>query len=301
MKRIMILLLALVLVLSLGACGKKEETTTTPEVKPDETVKEEAPATAAEPEKTSELKDGTYFAMDDAFADNGWKSAVTLKVEGGKIVAADWNGVNKKAGVDKKTFSKEGNYGMKEKGKAQAEWHEQAEKVEAYLVEMQDPTKIEYKDNEGHTDAISGVSIHVNDFFELAKKALDKGPIEMGSYKDGAHHAEAPEFVNGWKETVDLTVLNGHIVSAYWDGINEENPELTKKAASADGSYGMKEKGKAQAEWHEEAEKVEAYLLETQDPTKIEYKDDKGTTDAISGVTVGVKGFFELAKEALEK
>ena len=297
MKRMMVLLLALILVLALGACGSKEETPAPAPEKETATPTEEG----EKEEETGALKDGTYFAIDDAFAESGWKSAVTLKVEGGKIVSADWNGINVKAGVDKKTFSKDGNYGMKEKAKAQAEWHEQAEKVEAYLVEKQDPTAIEYTDNEGHTDAIAGVSVHVNDFFELAKKALDKGPIEVGPYKDGALHAEAKEFVNGWKETVDLTVMNGYIVSAYWDGISEENPELTKKAASADGSYGMKEKGNAQAEWHEQAQKAENYLIETQDPTKIEYKDDKGTTDAISGVSVGVKGFFELANEALGK
>lgn len=304
MKRILLLSLALVLVVALGACGTKEEAPApTPETEAEATeepAEEPAEETAEETEATEgALEDGTYFAMDDEFADSGWKTAVTLKVEGGKIVSADWNGVNVKAGLDKKAFSKEGLYGMKEKANAQAEWHEQAEKVEAYLLETQDPKQIEYKDNEGHTDAIAGVSIHVNEFFELAEKALANGPIEEGPYTNGALHAENKEFVNGWKETVDLTVLNGHIVGAYWDGISEEDAEVTKKAASEEGSYGMKEKGNAQAEWHEQAAKAEAYLLETQDPTKIEYKDEKGTTDAISGVSVGVKGFFELAKEAL--
>ncbi len=300
MKRIITLLLALILVLALGACGNKEEAPVAPapEVTPETEAEEEKPT---EPAEGGNFEDGTYFAMEDKFADSGWKSTVTLKVENGNIVSADWNAVNVKAGVDKKTFSKEGNYGMKEIGKAQAEWHEQAQEVEAYLIETQDPTAIEYSDDEGHTDAIASVSVHVSDFFELAKKALDNGPIEVGQYKDGAHHAEAKEFVNGWKETVDLTVLNGHIVSAYWDGINETDPELTKKAASVDGSYGMKEKGNAQTEWHEQAEIAEAYLLETQDPTKIEYKDDQGHTDAITGVSIGVNGFFDLAKEALEK
>lgn len=293
MKKILILLLALVMVISLAACQPKATEAPAPETKTEETseTKVEAPA--------GELQDGTYFAMADTFPDSGWKATVTLKVEGGKITAADWNGVNKNAGADKKSFSKDGKYGMKEKGKAQAEWHEQAEKVEAYLIETQDPAKIEYKDNEGHTDAISGVSIHVNEFFELAAKALAQGPVEMGPYKDGAYHAEAKEFTNGWKETVDLTVMNGKIVAANWDGISEENAEITKKMASADGSYGMKEKGKAQAEWHEQAAAAEAHLLEIQDPTKITYTDNEGHTDAISGVSIHVNGFFDLAKEAL--
>jgi hypothetical protein len=61
---------------------------------------------------------------------------------------------------------------MVEKGGAQAEWHEQAKAAEAYLLEVQDPTAIEYTDDEGHTDAISGVSIHVIEFFDLVEKAL---------------------------------------------------------------------------------------------------------------------------------
>ncbi|HZK10561.1 MAG TPA: FMN-binding protein [Clostridia bacterium] len=289
MKRIVVLLLAFVLILSLGACAGKEET---PEAV--------APEAEEQTEK-GDLADGIYFAMEDEFADSGWKSTVTLKVEGGEIVSADWNAVNILGGVDKKTFSKDGDYGMKEFGNAQSHWHEQAQEVEAYLVQTQDPTAIEYKDDEGHTDAIAGVSVHVNDFFELAKKALDKEPIELGQYEDGAYHAQAKEFVNGWKDTVDLTVLNGHILSVSWDGISEEDPEITKKTASADGSYGMKEEGNAQSHWHEQAQKAEAYLLETQDPRKIDYSDDQGHTDAISGVSIGVNGFFDLAKEALEK
>ncbi|MDK2933851.1 MAG: hypothetical protein PWP27_1661 [Clostridiales bacterium] len=90
---------------------------------------------------------------------------------------------------------------MKEKGGAQAEWHEQAEKAEAYLLKTQDPTKITYTDDEGHTDLISGATIHVKEFFDLAKKALDNGPVGRGQYKDGAYHAEEKDFnqKTGWK------------------------------------------------------------------------------------------------------
>lgn len=294
MKRIILLVLSLVLVLSLAACGEKSES---PEAEAEDKapeVSEEAPG-----QSTGDLEEGVYFAMAEDFGDSGWKSAVTLEVKDGKIVSADWNGVNIKAGLDKKSFSKEGLYGMKEFGGAEGDWHEEAEKAEAYLLETQDPTAIEIK-SDGTTDAISGVTIGVSDFFELAKKALAQGPVEVGAYEDGAYHAEASEFDNDWKATVDLTVLNGHIVNVYWDAINEEDPELRKKDVSAAGDYGMKEFGGAQGDWHEEAAKAEAHLLETQDPRAIELKDD-GTTDAISGVTIGIDEFLELVIEALEK
>ncbi|MFB1051099.1 FMN-binding protein [Paraliobacillus sp. JSM ZJ581] len=248
-----------------------------------------------------EYEDGIYFAQEDSFSEeSGWKYMVTLEVEDGKIVSADWNGAHKSAGDDKDTVSANGEYGMVENGGAQAEWHEQAEKVEAHLVETQDPTEIEYTNDEGATDAISGVTIKVGTFFTLAEKALADGPVEKGAYKDGAYHAEEADFSeeSGWKYTVDLTVVNGNVVAADWNGVHKDGGD-DKDTVSANGEYGMVENGGAQAEWHEQAEKVEAHLVETQDPTEIEYTNDEGATDAISGVTIKVGTFFTLAEEAL--
>jgi len=129
-------------------------------------------ATTEAATKEAKYKDGEYHAEQADFADNGWKETVDITVEDGKIVSANWNAVHKDGGDDKKAQSASGAYGMVEKANAQAEWHEQAEKAEAFLIEKQDPTAIKYTDDEGHTDAITGVSIHVNSLFELAEEAL---------------------------------------------------------------------------------------------------------------------------------
>ncbi|CQR47040.1 FMN-binding domain protein [Paraliobacillus sp. PM-2] len=269
-----------------------------------ETEEADAPADNDEnnaSEETGSYEDGIYFAQEDNFSEeSGWKYMVTLEVEDGAIVSADWNGAHKSGGDDKDTVSANGEYGMVEKAGAQAPWHEQAEKAEAYLIENQDPTAIEYTDDEGHTDAISGVSIHVIEFFDLAETALEKGPVEKGPYTDGAYHAEEDQFSekSGWKYTVDLTVVNGNIVAADWNGVHKDGGD-DKDTVSANGEYGMVENGGAIAPWHEQAEKAEAYLLETQDPTAIEYTNDEGATDVISGVTIKVGSFFTLAEKAL--
>jgi major membrane immunogen (membrane-anchored lipoprotein) len=247
----------------------------------------------------SKYQDGIYFAQADTFADSGWKYVVTLEVKDGKISSVDWNGANKAGGADKDTLSASGKYGLVAKGGAQAEWHEQAKKAEAYLIQTQDPTKIEYKDTEGHTDVIAGASISVGEFFELAEKALANGPVSKGKYQDGAYYAEEDAYAKDWKYTASLTVINGNIVAADWNGVNI-NGGKDKDTLSKDGEYGLKEKGGAQAEWHEQAQKAEAYLLENQDPTKVTYKDDAGHTDAITGASISVKGFFEIAKKALD-
>lgn len=257
-------------------------------------------APAASDSDKGQYKDGVYYAEEDGYSKN-WKYTTTLTVENGKITKANWNGVNLNGGKDKDTLSKDGEYGLKAKGGAQGEWHEEAEKAEAYLVEKQDPTKIEYTDDEGHTDAITGATISVKPFFELAKKALDNGPVAKGSYKDGLYYAQAKEFEKSFKSMAHIAVVNGTIVAVDFNAIAEDPKNPDKDNYSKSGEYGLKAKANAQGEWHEEIAKAEAYLIEKQDPTKITYKDDAGHTDVISGATVSVKEFFTLADEALKK
>jgi len=264
-------------------------------------VNEPAPAPVETNQEAAKYEDGIYFAQEDGFAgSSGWKYVVTIEVKDGKIIKAGWNGAHKNGGTDKKTRSASGEYGMKANGGAQAEWHEQAGLVEAYLLETQDPKAITYTNAEGNTDAISGASIHVKEFFTLAEKALANSPVGKGQYKDGAYHAEDKAFdeKSGWKNTVDLTIINGYIVAADWNGIHKDGGD-DKDTQSADGRYGMKAYGGAKAEWHEQAALAEAYLLEKQDPTAIAYTNAEGNTDAISGASIKVKEFFTLAEEAL--
>lgn len=298
MKKIVNLGLVVVLVLALLAGCAGNQPAEQPAANEQET-KETTPAET--PKEEAKYKDGIYFAQEDEFSPNsGWKSVVTLEVKDGKIASVDWNGAHKNGGVDKKTASKEGKYPMVEKGGAKSPWHEQAMAAEAYLIENQDPKAIEYSDNEGHTDAISGVSIHVNDFFALVEKAIENGPVEKGMYEDGTYHAEEAEFNanSGWKGTVDMTVINGNIVAVNWSGVHKDGG-ADKKTASVEGNYPMVEKGGAKTPWHEQATAVEAFLLENQDPTAIEYSDDAGHTDVITGVSVTVNSMFKLAEEAL--
>ena len=258
---------------------------------------ETAGETTTTEQTAGKYTDGTYFAQGEMDTDSGWQYNVTLKVEGGKITDANWNGSNIKAGPDKKTLSESGEYGMKEKGGAQAEWHEQAAKAEQFLIEKQDPAAITYNE-EGNTDAISGVSIHVNDFVELTQKALEAGPTEAGPYKDGGYHAEGEKDANsGWTPTVDLTVANGKVVAAYFSGVNDNGDD--KQVFSEEGNYGMKEKGGAQAEWHEQVQKAQQFYLENQGAGSVSFNDE-GKTDAISGVSISVQEYFQLAEKALE-
>jgi major membrane immunogen (membrane-anchored lipoprotein) len=242
-------------------------------------------------------QDGIYFAQEDGF-NHGWKYVATLIVKNGVIVTADWNGVSNLAGPTKDEVSMAGDYPLVDVGGAQAPWHIQAEKAEAWLLEKQDPSLLSYIDDAGHTDAITGVSIHVIEFFELAEQALKAGPVGRGMYRDGYYSAKDAEFNRGYKYFAEITVVNGFIVAADWNAFAEED-DRTKDQISADGDYPLVESGGAQAPWHVQGERAEAWLVENQDPSLINYIDDAGHTDAITGVSIHVIEFFELAEKAL--
>jgi major membrane immunogen (membrane-anchored lipoprotein) len=123
--------------------------------------------------------------------------------------------------------------------------------------------------------------------------------VGRGPYEDGYYYAEGPEFSHGWKDAVHLTVIGGRIVASEWAPLPEEG-EKNKKQASMDGDYGMVANSDATVSWAEQANKAEAYLEKTNDPTEISLNDE-GATDAISGVSITVSGFFNLAQEALEQ
>ncbi|GAB6169913.1 FMN-binding protein [Clostridium carnis] len=71
-----------------------------------------------------------------------------------------------------------------------------------------------------------------------------------------------------------------------------------KKAASEDGKYVMKE-GEAK-HWHEQIELLETFLNENKvDISKVNLSNDKGNTDAISGVSIKVAPYLDAVKEVI--
>lgn len=294
-KASVILSSALVLGTLLAGCGNNNDANNN--AAPTNAAETAAPATNSgnATAEAGQYQDGTYFGTIEADAKTGWQTYALLTVEGGKITKADWNAFNvNSAGDLKKKVSEDGKYGMKAGG-ASSEWHEQAALAEAYLIEKQDPAAITV-DGEGHSDAISGVSVHVNDFIAAAQAAIAAGPAEAGPYKDGGYTAEGEmDADSGWKSTVALTVAGGNVVAVNFSGVNAAGDDKTQY--SVDGKYGMKAGG-ASAEWHEEIALAEKYYLENKGAAPA--FDAEGKTDAISGVSIHVGEYFTLADKALE-
>lgn len=117
--------------------------------------------------------------------------------------------------------------------------------------------------------------------------------------KDGIYFAEDENFApqGGWKEQVVLTVAGGKITAVNWNGVSNLGV-ADKKTVAAAGGYGMKKASKIGLEWNEQAANVEAYLVKSQNPGFNKFKQD-GTTDAISGASIHVAGFYALVNKAL--
>lgn len=122
---------------------------------------------------TAKYRDGVYTAEYPEFADSGWKEILELTIEGGEIVKINWDAVYKDDSIPirKKQYSKSGLYGMLTVG-AVGEWYDQATAAEQFVLEHGiDALNIT---PDGLTDAVSGCTIHVDDFDYLFRQCLEQ-------------------------------------------------------------------------------------------------------------------------------
>jgi major membrane immunogen (membrane-anchored lipoprotein) len=229
-------------------------------------------------------RDGFYFAQDAAYASN-MKNQVVLQVQGGKIISANWNIVSYQAGTaDLKSVAAKS-------GGSAATWAANAKKAEDFLVSSQNV----------NATSVSGVPANfaVAPFFSLVRNALAAAPVARGPYaKDGWYYAEAAAVdTYHTKNTALVTVVNGTIVDALWNGVLQmQGVNPSKMITSIANGYPMPA---PQGAWHLQAARAAQALVAAGDPAKIAIKANQ-TTDAISGCTIMVKDFFDAATRALQ-
>ncbi|GHV34769.1 hypothetical protein AGMMS4952_27170 [Spirochaetia bacterium] len=148
---------------------------------------------------------------------------------------------------------------------------------------------------------ISGGPANAKPFFDLAAKALKEKPIAKGSYaKDGWHYA-ASDVTDEYhtKNTALITVVNGTIVDALWNGILQGMPASvnpSKMITSRAKGYPMTGAKKL---WDVQAVSTTAALVKAQNPDGLKMKAD-GSADAISGVSIHIKEYLDVVKTALQ-
>lgn len=314
MKKVFFVMLSVLGLMTLAACGKAERT--------------------------------YYFAIETPTQDSEWLYWVEIVKEGDKIVEAKWDGLsilgdtNKYAGKSKYQASKDGLYDMHPGSTEKNWWHDQADKVTAKLIETQN-----YNDRE---PLPAGVTITTDNFYVLVEKALASDPIEKGEYKDGYYFFTAKDqatknapkkYWDPVKETVievgefdyynfgSIIVVNGRIVFAYFDAAfkqyrlamdetgkvvkhtDEEGntysvietydanktPKLYSTKNQLGFSYAMKKpNGPGSFEFFEQMNNLRDYLIENQ--TLPEVNEDDGLDD-VAGVTIKVAEFVDFVKQ----
>ncbi|ERJ12592.1 hypothetical protein [Haloplasma contractile] len=235
--------------------------------------------------------DGKYFAAAEEFG-NGYKYYVILEIEDGLLVDAELNAYaqdgdkNKCLGETKYDCSLAGNYGMN----TDNPWYEQADAITAYAIKTQ-KADINYNDDNGHTDEIADVTIHVNEFFELAKKALKAGPVMAprgaelvdGFYFVTDEDTDADKYNMGTFIVVDNAIVLADLNAAHPKTVDGTD-YVTKDAMGA--GYGMNPDNP----WFEQVQKIEQEILDTQASFTLNTTDADGHQDTLSDVSIKVNG-----------
>ena len=113
------------------------------------------------------LHDGVYYAEAKEAGKDGYLDYCEIEVRGGRIVRANWDGVNKTSQHSRAEDSINGDY--KVSGKL---WTEQAYRLCNRLVVVQDPMKLAMK-SDGTTSIIDGVTMKISVFVDLVNECID--------------------------------------------------------------------------------------------------------------------------------
>ena len=164
MKKFKVLALVMVLILTIGvlaACGSKTEPVTTPAPTPAPTT-EPAPTPTPTPAPAADaLKDGVYKASQDNFDDRGWKGTVEVEVKDSKIANVKFDYVNKDGALK----SQDAGYKAAMEPVAKTYPEKAFAELQAALVEKQDVAAV---------TAVAGATTSSNDFTALVKIALEQ-------------------------------------------------------------------------------------------------------------------------------
>ena len=228
------------------------------------------------------LKDGPFTAKTEA-NEAGDYSYVTITVADGKVTNVVWDEIT--GGASKAELAANGQYVMVE---GNPTWKDQSESLGAYVVANQTTDGI--MNETGYTDAVSGVSIYVGGFVDLVNQAMAQASATV-ALKDGPHTAQTEPNEKGDYGYVTVTIENGKIVSAIWDEITGG---ASKAELAANGQYVMVE---GNPTWKDQSESLGAYVVENQTTDGI--MNETGYTDAVSGVSIYVGGFVDLANQAI--
>ena len=195
-------------------------------------------------------------------------------------------------------------YGMKPISDIDKEWYEQAEALEAFMLEN-GPDAVTV-DGEGYIDNVTGVSVKDGGYTKLAKEALENAKAnKVIAFEFGYTNQNGPQFT--WVEVT--TNDKGKVVEIFLDvvqstSVKDEEGVVTgftwneKSKKELKEEYGMKVASAIDKEWYEQAAAIEAFILEN-GPDAVSV-DENGYIDNITGVSMKDGSYTKVYKKALE-
>ena len=157
------------------------------------------------------LQDGTYEAKAEGPDENGFTGQMSMTVKDGKITEVNWDCVDADGNL-KSVLSENGEYVMTEDGPT---WAEQSEALAKAVIENQSLNFLTM-DEQGKTDAVSGVSINVSEFVDLVGQCL----VQAGGSEPEVTQEAAPQTPS---EGTQVDAVSGATISstAAVQGIND--------------------------------------------------------------------------------
>lgn len=268
MRKLLALVLVLCLVVALvaGCSSQKKQ-----EGQPNQQQEQQG----GQQEQQVAYKDGTYYAEEKEFSEQGWKGLVTVIVKDGKITNVFYDEINKEGKL--KSFDPE--YGPKMKEKSGTTPVEAYAKLEQSVIDKQKAEAV---------DVVSGATHTSEAFKALVAEALKGTPVEAkGGLKDGIYKASEANFDDhGWKAVAAVIVKDGKIQSAFFDEINKEDGHYK----SVDQEYAKNMEAKSGQTPAKAVEALTKSLIEKQNADQV---------DTVSGATGTSTKFKNLMTEAL--
>ncbi len=242
----------------------------------------------------------TYEKLYDESGKKGDVIIANVEFKDGEAVNVSLD-VRQENGTMKKEEAKKGNYVMKE-GEAK-NWGEQMELLEAFLNENKvDVSKVKLTNDDGNTDAVSGVSIKVGAYVKAIQDVIDaaKSGKDLETGFTGAKIVESPYDPTGAKKDMVVTKVvfnHGKAIAVNID-VKQEDGSMKRKA-SEEGKYVMKE-GEAK-HWHEQIDLLQKFIVDNNfDLSKVKLINDDGNTDAVSGVSIKVGTYVKAVQDVID-
>ena len=123
---------------------------------------------------------------------------------------------------------------------------------------------------------------------------LESDRLKGAVLEDGTYEVKG-EPMDGYTDQVSMTVKKKKITEVVWESVGEDGSK--KSVLSETGEYVMTEDGLT---WKEQAEAMAAALVENQSLEFVNLN-EQGKTDAVSGVSISVGGFVNLAQQCMNQ